>query len=103
MYQYSQKSLDTALKTYVIRATEFRAFFKNLDLTARKHNKLVLRFSLILNLHSREFLLTKYGELLLKLGVLTMKGEVNQCFPGCITLIESINFSYMSKNPFVCS
>ena len=85
MYQYSQKSLDTALKTYVIRATEFRAFFKNLDLTARKHNKLVLRFSLILNLHSREFLLTKYGELLLKLGVLAMKGGVNQCFPGCIT------------------
>lgn len=48
-------------------------FLKSIYLIARKHNKLVLKYSLILNLHAGEFLLTKYGELWLKLRLLAMK------------------------------
>ena len=65
--------LSISLSSFTIRASELKNFLKSLDFIARKHNKFVLRLSLIFKLHVGELLLTSMEELALKLGVLAVK------------------------------
>ena len=44
-----------------------RNFFSNVDLIARKHDKLVLGLSFILRIHAGDFLLSKYREIFTKI------------------------------------